>query len=95
VFAKPDRCELRHALDGEKQVLQEAQALMVARLQRLDRDWVKAVFRAAGFHLMDQEQLSRLRGAGAADVAEAALDEWTDVFMRRVAEIGSARNCRP
>jgi hypothetical protein len=95
VFAKPDRCELRHALDGEKQVLQEAQALMVARLQRLDRDRVKAVFRAAGFHLMDQEQLSRLRGAGAADVAEAALDEWTDVFMRRVAEIGSARNCRP
>jgi hypothetical protein len=44
---------------------------------------------------MDKKQLDRLRHSGATDVEDAALNEWTDVFMSRAAEIRAARNCRP
>lgn len=94
VFSKPDTCELRASLDGDKQVLKESQDLMVKRLQSLDRERVKAIFKVARFGIMDQKQLQRLRDSGVADVPEAALNEWTDVFMSRIAEIGAARNCK-
>lgn len=95
VFKSPDACELRYPLDGPRQPLKEAQDLLVQRLAALDRDRVKAIFRVARFDLMDQDQLKRLRASGAPDVAEAALNEWTDTFMNRVAEVRAARNCRP
>jgi hypothetical protein len=44
--------------------------------------------------MVDQKQLERLRHAGAANAEDAALNEWTDVFMSRVAEVRAARNCR-
>jgi hypothetical protein len=44
--------------------------------------------------MVDQKQLERLRHSGAANVEDAALSEWTDVFMRHVAEVRAARNCR-
>jgi hypothetical protein len=75
-------------------VLQEAQELLVRRLEKLDRASVKAIFAAARFHMVDQKQLERLRHGGAADPEDAALNEWTDVFMSRVAELRAARNCR-
>jgi hypothetical protein len=36
----------------------------------------------------------RLRASGAQNVDEAALDEWTDVFLKRVEEIRTATNCK-
>jgi hypothetical protein len=94
VFANPDRCELKYPLKGDRTVLEEARDLLVQRLDRLDRARVKAIFAAARFQMVDQRQLARLRHSGAADVEDAALNEWTDVFMSRVAEIRTARNCR-
>jgi hypothetical protein len=44
--------------------------------------------------MADQQQVKRLRSKGAPNVDEAALDEWTDAFMKRIEEIRSARNCR-
>ena len=75
-------------------MLKEAQEQLVQRLDKLDRDSVKAIFAAARFQMVDQKQLERLRHDGAADAEDAALNEWTDVFMRRVAELRAARNCR-
>jgi hypothetical protein len=94
VFENPGNCELRATLLGDKQVLKEAQDLMVQRVGRLDRDTVKSIFRVARFNLMDQKQVRRLRASGAQNVDEAALDEWTDVFLKRVEEIRTATNCK-
>ena len=67
---------------------------MIQRLTRLDRDTVKSIFRVARFDIMDQEQVKRLRAKGVPDTSEAALDEWTDTFMKRIEEIRTAQNCK-
>jgi hypothetical protein len=94
VFLDEGRCELRATLLGDKRVLKEAQDLMIQRLSRLDRETVKSIFRVARFNIMDQEQVKRLRSKGSRNVDEAALDEWTDTFMKRVEEIRTAKNCK-
>jgi hypothetical protein len=94
VFANPDRCELKYPLKNDPTVLKEAQDLLVRRLDNLDRERVKAIFTAARFQMVDQKQLSRLRHSAAGNAEDAALNEWTDAFMQRVAEVRSARNCR-
>ena len=74
-------------------MLKAAQDLLLQRLERLDRDRVKAIFAADRFQMMDKKQIDRLHDRnGNAD--DAVLNEWTDAFMSRVAEIRSARNCR-
>jgi hypothetical protein len=55
---------------------------------------VKSIFRVARFNLMDQKQVKRLRAAASRNVDEAALDEWTNVFMKRIEEIRTATNCK-
>ena len=67
---------------------------MIQRLARLDRETVKSIFRVARFNMMDQRQVQRLRGKGSQNVDEAALDEWTNVFLKRIEEIRTARNCK-
>jgi hypothetical protein len=67
---------------------------MIQRLAHLDRDTVKSIFRVARFNLMDQKQVKRLRAAASQNVDEAALDEWTNVFMKRIEEIRTATNCK-
>jgi hypothetical protein len=94
VFTDAGNCVLRATLDGDKRVLKEAQDLMIERIARLDSQTVKAIFRQARFNMMDQEQVARLRKSGAKDVDEAALDEWTGVFLKRLDEIRSAKNCK-
>ncbi|HXJ88587.1 MAG TPA: hypothetical protein VMS18_17335 [Candidatus Binatia bacterium] len=94
VFVNPGNCELRATLLGDKQVLKEAQDLMIQRVARLDRDTVKSIFRVSRFNMMDQKQVRRLRSSGTQNVDEAALDEWTDVFMKRIDEIRTASNCK-
>ncbi len=94
VFANPGNCELRAALLGDKQVLKEAQDLMIQRLARLDAATVKSIFRVARFNMVDQKQVQRLRAKSPQNVDEAALDEWTNVFMKRIDEIRSAKNCK-
>ena len=94
VFTNAAHCELRANLLGDKQVLKEAQDLMVQRVGRLDRDTVKSIFRVARFQMTDQKQIQRLRSKGTQNVEEAALDEWTDTFMKRIEEIKTARNCK-
>jgi hypothetical protein len=94
IFVNPGNCELRATLLGDKQVLKEAQDLMIQRLAHLDRDTVKSIFRVARFNLMDQKQVKRLRAAAPQNVDEAALDEWTNVFMKRIEEIRTATNCK-
>ncbi len=94
VFVNAGNCELRATLLGDKQVLKEAQDLMIQRLTRLDRESVKSIFRVARFQMMDQKQVHRLRTSGAQNVDEAALDEWTDVFLKRIEEIRTASNCK-
>jgi hypothetical protein len=94
VFINPSNCELRATLLGDKQVLKEAQDLMIQRVARLDRETVKSIFRIARFQMTDQKQVQRLRASGAQNVDEAALDEWTDVFLKRIQEIRAASNCK-
>ena len=94
VFVNPGKCELRATLLGDGQVLKEAQNLMIERLARLDRDTVKTIFRVSRFNKMDQKQLRRLRASGTQNVEEAALDEWTNVFLKRVEEVRTASNCK-
>ncbi|MGB7846789.1 MAG: hypothetical protein WBL63_14325, partial [Candidatus Acidiferrum sp.] len=94
VFLNPAKCELRAPLLGDKQVLKESQDLIIQRLARLDRDTVKSVFRVARFNMTDQKQVSRLRSSGAQNVDEAALDEWTNTFLKRIEEIRTAQNCK-
>jgi hypothetical protein len=94
VFLNGDNCELRATLLGDKQVLKESQDLMIQRLSRLDRETVKSIFRVARFDVMDQEQIKGLHSKGTQNVGEAALDEWTDTFMKRIAEIRTAKNCK-
>jgi hypothetical protein len=94
VFANADRCELRYPLKGNATVLKDAQDLLLRRLENLDREHVKAIFATSRFDMADQKQLDRLRRSGAANVEDAALNEWTDVFMRHIAEVRAARNCR-
>jgi len=94
VFVNAGNCELRATLLGDKQVLKEAQDVMIQRVSRLDRDTVKSIFRVARFNMVDQDQVRRLKSKGAQNVDEAALDEWTDVMMKRIDEIRSAKNCK-
>lgn len=94
VFVNPATCELRATLLGDKQVLKEAQDLLIQRLNRLDHDTVKSIFRLARFNMVDQAQVKRLRAGGANDVDEAALDEWTNVFLKRIGEVRTATNCK-
>jgi hypothetical protein len=94
VFVNAGNCELRATLLGDKQVLKEAQALMIQRVAKLDHDTVKSIFRTAGFQMMDQKQIKRLRGSGSANVDEAVLDEWTNTFLKRIDEIRAAQNCK-
>jgi hypothetical protein len=67
---------------------------MIQRVNRLDRGTVKSIFRVARFNMVDQDQVRRLKSKGAQNVDEAALDEWTDVMMKRIDEIRSAQNCK-
>ena len=67
---------------------------MIERVARLDRDTVKTIFRVSRFNKMDQKQLRRLRASGTQNVEEAALDEWTNVFLKRVEEVRTASNCK-
>jgi hypothetical protein len=94
VFTNPQSCELRATLDGNKHVLKEAQELMIQRLGRLDPQTVRTIFSAARFQMMDQKQLHRLRDSGSQSPEEAALDEWTNTFLKRIQEIKSATNCK-
>jgi len=94
VFVNPANCEVRATLLGDKQVLKDAQNLMIQRLARLDRETVKSIFRLARFNMLDQEQVRRLRASGSQNVDEAALDEWTNVFLKRIEEVRSASNCK-
>ncbi len=94
VFTNAGSCELRATLDGDKQVLKEAQDLMIQRLARLDAQTVKTIFRTARFQMMDQKQLRKLRESGAQNIEEAALDQWTNAFLKRIDEIRGAQGCR-
>ena len=94
IFANAARCELRYPLKGDPTVMKAAQDLLLQRLERLDRDRVKAIFSAARFQIMDKKQIDRLRHGSSSGADDAVLNEWTDVFFARVAEIRSARNCR-
>jgi hypothetical protein len=94
VFVNLDNCELRATLLGDKQVSKEAQDLMIQRLAQLDRDTVKSIFRVARFDMTDQKQLQKLRKGSSGDVGEAALNQWTDTFMKRIEEVRTAKNCR-
>jgi hypothetical protein len=94
VFVNPQTCELRATLDGEKQVLKEAQDLLIERLARLDPQTVRTIFSVARFQMMDQKQLRRLRDGGSQNPEQAALDEWTNTFLKRTQEIKSATNCK-
>jgi hypothetical protein len=64
VFVNQGNCELRATLLGDKQVLKEAQDLMIQRTGRLDRETVKSIFRVARFNMVDQQQVRRLRAKG-------------------------------
>jgi hypothetical protein len=44
--------------------------------------------------MMDQKQIKRLKASGAQNVEDAALNEWTDTFMKRIEEIKTAQNCK-
>jgi hypothetical protein len=94
IFTNPQTCELRATLDGDKHALKEAQELTIQRLGRLDPQTVKTIFSVARFQLMDQKQLRRLRDGGSQNPEEAALDEWTNTFLKRIQEIKSATNCK-
>ena len=94
VFADASSCQLRDTLLGDKQVLREAQEIMIQRLAKLDRGTVKSILRVARFDMMDQEQVKRLTAKGVPNSGEAALDEWTDAFMQRIEEIRTAQNCK-
>jgi len=86
---------LLHPLDGDPKVFAAAQALLVERLAKLDRPTVEAIFKVARFDEMDQEQIKRLSDQHVPDVKAAALKEWTDTFMSRIAEIKSVTGCKP
>jgi len=94
VFKSGGQCELLHPLDADPRVFAAAQTLLVERLARLDRPTVESIFRVARFDQMDKEQLDRLANAHAPDVKAAALKEWTDAFMARIAEIKSVTGCK-
>ena len=94
VFVDLDKCELRATLDGDKQVLKEAQDVMIQRLAHLDRATVRAIFTTARFDMVDQKQLQKLRSGKSGDPGQAALDQWTDTFMKRIEEVRTAKNCK-
>jgi hypothetical protein len=94
VFSNGGNCELRATMDGDKQVLKEAQDLMIKRLARLDAQTVKTIFRTARFQMMDQKQVRKLHESGSQNAEEAALDAWTNTFLKRIEEIRSAQHCK-
>ena len=67
---------------------------MIHRLGRLDPQTVRAIFTEAGSRRWTPKQLRRLRDSGSQDSEEAALDEWTITFLKRIQEIKSALNCK-
>ena len=94
VFSDLESCQLRATLDGDKQVLKEAQDLMIQRISRLDPQTVRAIFTVARFDKVDQKQVQRLKTAGSQNPEQAALDEWINTFLKRVDEIRNAKNCK-
>jgi hypothetical protein len=94
VFSNLGACELRATMYGDKQVLKDAQDLMIQRLQRMDPQTVKTIFLTARFQIMDQKQVRKLRDSGAADAEEAALEQWINTFLKRIEEIRTAKNCK-
>src|SRR5580765_494776 len=94
VFTNPAACELRATLEGDKKVLKEAQDVMIQRLAHVDAATIKSIFRTARFQMMDQKELHKFQDKGTANAEEAALDEWTSTFMKRVEEIRTAQNCK-
>jgi hypothetical protein len=94
VFKNSANCELRATMDGDQRVLKEAQDLMIQRLASLDAQTVRTIFRTARFQMMDQKQIRRLRAGGTQNAENAALDEWTNTFVKRIEEIRSAQNCK-
>lgn len=97
VFKNAGSCELRSTLNGDKRVLKAAQDLLAQRAKSLDRTRVREIFKVARFDQMDQDQLKTLREteSNEAQVREKALDQWTDTFMQRLAEISTAQGCKP
>ena len=91
---KSGSCELLHPLDGDPKVFAAGQALLVERLAHLDRPTVESIFKVARFDQMDQEQLKRLSDQHVPDVKAAALKEWTDAFMARIAEVKAVTGCK-
>jgi hypothetical protein len=56
VFANAASCQLRDTLLGDKQVLREAQEIMIQRLAKLDRDTVKSILQVARVDMMDRNR---------------------------------------
>ena len=67
---------------------------MIQRLAHVDAATIKSIFRTARFQMMDQKELHKFQDKGTANAEEAALDEWTNTFMKRVEEIRTAQNCK-
>jgi hypothetical protein len=67
---------------------------MIQRLARLDAVTIKTIFRTARFQMMDQKQIRNLRDKGSANAEDAALDQWTNTFIKRIDEIRSAQQCK-
>jgi hypothetical protein len=96
VFKNASSCELRAHLDGDRKVLKAALDIVIDRAKSLDRTRVREIFKVARFDLMDQKQLKKIRETESdeAKVREIALDQWTDLFMQRIAELSTAQNCK-
>jgi hypothetical protein len=47
----------------------------------------------ARFDMVDQKQLQKLR-SGSGDAGQAALDQFTDTFTKRIEEVRTAKNCK-
>jgi hypothetical protein len=43
---------------------------------------------------MDQKQIRNLRDKGSANAEDAALDQWTNTFIKRIDEIRNAQQCK-
>jgi hypothetical protein len=94
VFSDLNSCQLRATMDGDKQVLKEAQDLMIQRIARLDPQTVKTIFTVARFDKMDQKQIRKLKDAGSKNPEADALDQWTNTLLKRLDEIRNAKNCK-
>jgi len=83
VFTDPHTCGLRATLEGDKQVLKEAQDLMIQRLGRLDpQNCASHIHRGQVPDDGPETVARRLRDSGSQNAEEAALDEWTNTFSQ-------------